>query len=195
MRVGVWGVAGVAFVSLLVPWGTGGQAEPQFTFLDLTSDQKAIGEWAVSLFDQAGLDLPPIDFVRHSTREPCQGRAGIASYDQGRGQIGLCTPHARGVEEFLFLHELAHTWDRHSLAQDRREAFLDLRGLAAWRSPDLPWEELGTEQAAEIIVWGLIDRPVRIVRIPQAGCSELRSGYMILTGRAPLHGYADQCRT
>jgi hypothetical protein len=55
------------------------------------------------------------------------------------------------------------------------------------------WHTYGAEQAAQIIVWGLIDRPIRIATIPDSSCVDLRTGYILLTGRRPLHGYKDLC--
>jgi hypothetical protein len=187
------GLVGLVLGSQPTSAGATREAGSRFTYVNLTSDQVRIARWAAGLFDRAGLDLPPIDFVRYTATDPCYGTAGTASYERGRGYIGICTPDAGGLEEFLFLHEMAHTWDHHSLSGARRQAFVELRGLAGWRSPDLEWEERGSEQAAEIMVWGLIDRPVWIVRIPDHSCAELRAGYVTLTGRGPLHGYTDLC--
>jgi hypothetical protein len=41
--------------------------------------------------------------------------------------------------------------------------------------------------------WGLIDRPIRIATIPDSSSVDLRTGYILLTGRPPLHGYTDLC--
>lgn len=168
-------------------------AEPALTFTRLTPGQIAMVGWAEDLFRQAGLVLPPIDFTRYPTADPCMGRSGIARYEHGRGRIGFCTQDSGPREQLLFLHEMAHAWDRRSLSDERRDAFRRLRGIAEWRSADLPWPDLGAEQAAEIITWGLMDRPVWIVTIPHTRCDELLAGFQTLTGRAPLHGYTDKC--
>jgi hypothetical protein len=55
------------------------------------------------------------------------------------------------------------------------------------------WHTYGAEQAAQIIVWGLIDRPIRIATIPDSSCADLRTGYILLTGRPPLDGNTDLC--
>jgi hypothetical protein len=80
------------------------------------------------------------------------------------------------------------------LTESRRAAFLRLRGLTEWRNDDPDrWHERGAEHAAEIMVWGLIDRPVRPVFIPDNTCADLLAGYVMLTGRSPLHGFTDRC--
>ena len=43
------------------------------------------------------------------------------------------------------------------------------------------------------MVWGLIDRPIRIVQIDDSSCDQLDDGFRALTGVPPLHGYRDLC--
>ena len=63
----------------------------------------------------------------------------------------------------MFLHELAHAWDRQSLTDERRAEFLRLRRLDASGATTTRsvWDERGAEHAAEVMVWGLMDRPYR----------------------------------
>ena len=94
----------------------------------------------------------------------------------------------------MILHEIAHSWASVSLTEERKTDFQQLRGWQHWRDYEAAaWHENGTEQAAEIMVWGLIDRPMAIVRIYQTTCSDLDAGYRTLTGTAPLHGFEDMC--
>jgi hypothetical protein len=61
-------------------------------------------------------------------------------------------------------------------------------------SQEAAWHESGSEQAAEMMVWGLFDRPVRIVTIiNEHSCNDLDAGYRAFTGQPPLHGYRDYC--
>jgi hypothetical protein len=166
---------------------------PSNTMTELSPAQVEVLEWALDLYAEAGLDLPPIDFVAHADHEPCEGFDGYHRVEGGRSTIHLCGPFERHLAEPLYLHELAHAWDVASLGDDRRQAFLELRGLDRWRSEARPWHELGAEQAAEILVWGLRDRPMRVARIAGTSCAELQAGYDVLTGEEPLHGYTDFC--
>ncbi len=94
----------------------------------------------------------------------------------------------------LVIHEIAHAWARHSLTDERRDAFQAVRGWEHWHDYEAAeWYENGTEQAAEIMVWGLLDQPIKIMRINDAGCDQLDAGYRALTGAAPLHGFTDRC--
>jgi hypothetical protein len=156
--------------------------------------QEALIEWAIGLYADAGLELPPLEFVHYPTREPCRGARGLYTGDRSPATIRICTPEAGPFAESLFLHEIAHAWDRYALTDRRRAAFLHLRDLEEWwDNGTAPWHTYGAEQAAQIIVWGLIDRPIRIATIPDSSCLELRAGYVLLTGRPPLHGYTDLC--
>lgn len=156
--------------------------------------QAALIEWTIGLYAEAGLELPPLEFVSYPTREPCRGARGLYAGGRSPATIRICMPEANRFAESLFLHEVAHAWDAYALPDRRREPFLELRDLEQWWDDGrAQWHMYGAEQAAQIIVWGLIDRPIRIATIPDASCADLRTGYVLLTGRSPLHGYTDMC--
>jgi hypothetical protein len=188
-------------VGLLLAVNLGGgeapaTASPSHTLTGFTAAQATTVDWALGLFDEAGLPLPGIDFVLHTTVEPCHGRRGWYSGEHARPVIRVCTHEGGRVPEPLILHEVAHAWDDHRLTDERRAAFLASRGLSRWWGDEREhWGEYGAEQAAETIVWGVIDRPVRASQIPPPydDCGHLWSAYFMLTGRAPLHGYTDRC--
>jgi hypothetical protein len=163
----------------------------------LTAEQEATVDWALGLFDQAGLPLPGVDFVLHTTVEPCHGRRGWYSGAEVRPVIHICTHEGGPIPELLILHELAHAWDDDVLTDGRRAVFLDWRGLTQWWGGEREhWGEYGAEQAAETIVWGVIDRPVSASQIPAPynECGHLLTAYLMLTGHPPLHGYTERCR-
>ena len=132
----------------------------------------------------AGLrDLPPLEVHLHGSREACNG--GLGLYYMNR--IDLCTkdssePYARKYA----LHEIAHAWAEANVDPEVMRRFMDVRGVAAWNDKRVPWKERGTEQAAEIITWGLgegeieppLSEPLRV-----EGAGRL---YDLLTGSAPI---------
>jgi hypothetical protein len=83
------------------------------------------------------------------------------------------------------LHEFAHAWTEHALTAAARERFLDLRGLDTWGDDEFPWEEQGSEQAAEIIAWALMDEDLQLTRFRDAGPAALSQAYAQLTGSRP----------
>jgi hypothetical protein len=66
-------------------------ASPSHTLTGFTAEQKATIAWALGLFEDAGLPLPGIDFVLHTTVEPCHGRRGWYSGAHDRPVIRICT--------------------------------------------------------------------------------------------------------
>ena len=160
--------------------------------VDLTAGQVPIAGWAMELFDAADLDLPAVTFIRFDSQEPCFGRRGAHIVEEGRSVIRICNEDTDRGAERVMLHELAHAWDRHELTEERRVDFMRLRHLRVWRSNDAEWEEKGAEQAAEVLVWGLIDWDFS-AQIPDNTCIELLRGYVTLTGRQPLHGFTGKC--
>jgi hypothetical protein len=192
IRTGV--AVALVLAALTIPLPHAASDAPAVTLTGLSAIEEADVRWAVGLFDQAGLRLPPIEVVRHRSVQPCSGRRAAHTWKDGRSTIHLCADDKPRPRRYRMLHEIAHAWDRQSLTEARRAAFLDLRGLDEWRNDDPErWHERGAEHAAEIMVWGLIDRPVRSVFIPDTTCAELRAGYEVLVGEPPLHGFTDRC--
>ena len=172
-----------------------GDTHQPVEFVDMPTEFVAAAAWATDLFDQAELDLPPLRFVYHGDRTgPCVGRPGLHHRLDGVNVIEICTTTITNPTKGLILHEAAHAWIDHHLTAERKAAFKELRGWTYWRDYDAAaWHENGTEQAAEIMVWGLIDRPLKMIRINGNTCDELDAGYRTLTGRSPLHGFRDAC--
>lgn len=115
----------------------------------------------------------------------------MAKQTESGALITLCAIEIGPAQEWAILHEIAHAWDYHSLDSGTRSAFLELRNHDAWREG--AWHERGAENAAEIIAWGLIDRPSKPVHIYGNSCEELEAGYETLTGQKALHGYTERC--
>ena len=163
--------------------------------VDMPAEFVELARWSVELFHEAGLELPPIRFTHHGDAlAPCAGREGLHRHIDGLSTIEICTTDAGRTTLWLVLHETAHAWAAHDLDEGRKAEFKTLRGWEHWRSFNtIPWHENGTEQAAEIIAWGLVDRPFGVVSIHDHSCDALDAGYRTLTGQAPLHGYRDHC--
>jgi hypothetical protein len=169
--------------------GPPGAEAAQVELVALPREFVAMAEWATDRFERAALELPPLRFVyHHGDRTPCRDRDGLHHPVDGINVIEICTTEPSFPTRVMILHETAHAWTDHALTSQRKAAFQDLRGWEYWRNyEDADWHENGTEQAAEIMVWGLIDRPIRIVRIFQNTCDQLNAGYRTLTGTAPLN--------
>ena len=170
-------------------------ADVAVVMVDMPDHLREMAEWAVDLFEQADLDLPTLRFVHHmGATEPCRGRAGLHHVVDDVSVIEICATEADRATRVMILHETAHAWAAHDLAPERKSDFQELRGWTHWRDYEAaPWHENGTEQAAEIMVWGLIDEPLGMARIYQTTCSDLEAGYRALTGTAPLNGLRDLC--
>ena len=182
---------------VLVPRDTAASASPPTPSIELvgmTADEEAAARHDVALFAEAGLPLPPLTINRHHDRVACNGHEGLHHEFGNRSVIDICTTESGVWEARTILHELGHAWAFHFLTRRHQLAFQALRGWRYWLNYDeAAWEDNGAEQAAEIILWGLSDHAVSVVRIDQRTCSELHAGYVALTGVEPLHGYTTYC--
>lgn len=157
------------------------------------SDDEEAVDWARDRYREARLSLPPIRVSFHSNSDPCNGAQGGHLIEDGVSRVLICISEPGPSRELkvkrTLLHEFAHAWDAHFLTQDVREEFVELRDLEGW-SFELPYEERGSEHAAETITWGLMDRPILFGSFDAATPWEVQfNGYVTLTGIEPPHGY------
>ncbi len=141
-------------------------------------------DWAIKRYRAAGLQMPAIDVYFHRGSEGCGGYLGFTK----NGRVDLCIRLAmEGQPQRIVLHELAHAWAEVELDEETRNAFLELRALGGWNVTADDHKDRGTEQAAEIIAWGLGDgSPTPLIsgdRDPAA----LADGFRLLTGAEPLN--------
>ncbi|MDJ0925660.1 MAG: hypothetical protein QNJ77_13985 [Acidimicrobiia bacterium] len=158
------------------------------TMTNLTVGQEEMVNHSLTLFDDAGLRLPGIDFVGHTDNTACNGKDGIAIRHPQRTEVRLCSEETNLWQKRILIHEMAHAWDHHTLHQDERDELMATRStIDGWR--DGEWHERGAEHTAEIITWGIIDQPLNITTIEENSCQELRAGYLTLTGSHPTQGH------
>lgn len=146
-------------------------------------ERRELIEWAVNRYRAAGLDVPSVDVYFHAEPAGCRGNLG---YTRGQ-RIDFCVRLAMEPgPQRIVLHELAHVWAEAHLTDDARSAFIEMRGAATWNDLAFPWKDRGTEQAAEIIAWGLGDGSMSPMVHGDLDPSSLAEGFRMLTGAEPL---------
>jgi hypothetical protein len=98
-----------------------------------------------------------------------------------------CTGY-RFAARVTVLHELAHAWEAATLDEAARAAELRRSGLETWMGASVPWAERGGERTAEIVMWGLLDHPVPLIRLGDPTCERLVAEFRLLTGSDPICG-------
>jgi hypothetical protein len=134
-------------------------------------------ERALAAFDGAGLKLPDLGIYVYPTPDGCGGLGGLYERQGSKDRVSVCSRTRRA---FAILHEFAHAWEAHAVSDTTRQQFLEMKGLAKWRSSEVAWAERGMEQAAETIATGLLDRPYPNLHVP--AIDELEASYQLLTG-------------
>jgi hypothetical protein len=147
------------------------------------AEERAI-DWSIRRYREAGLDgMPDLEVYLHRSHDACNG--GIGLYHGGR--IDLCTEDSSEPYQRKFaLHEMAHAWTEANVDTAVLERFMDIRGIAAWNDRSLDWKERGTEQAAEIITWGLGEGQISPLLPEATEAPTLVRLYELLTGREPI---------
>jgi hypothetical protein len=147
------------------------------------AEERAI-DWSIRRYREAGLGgMPDLEVYLHLSHDPCDG--GIGLYHAGR--IDLCTDDSSEPYQRKFaLHEMAHAWTEANVDTAVLDRFMDIRGIAAWNDRSFDWKERGTEQAAEIITWGLGEGQISPLLPEATDAPTLARLYELLTGREPI---------
>lgn len=144
-------------------------------------------DWGLQRYRTAGLQMPAIDVYFHDDDGGCGGYLGFTK----NGRVDLCIRLAmEGHPQRILLHELAHAWAEVELDDETRNAFLELRGLGGWNVTADEHKDRGTEQAAEIIAWGLGESSPQPFITGETTPAALADGFRLLTGVEPLNGAA-----
>jgi hypothetical protein len=148
-----------------------------------TKADAALTDWALSRFQQAGLELPPLAVAFHDSKQPCEGYVGLyRSGDTPRVDIcGFNWDRFLITPKKTLLHELAHAWAGANLSEEAKERFVRFRHLPTWGDDRFPWGEQGSEQAAEIIAWALLDEELVMAHIQNTDPQRLARAYELLT--------------
>jgi hypothetical protein len=152
--------------------------------------------FALGRFERQGLDLSDVRVEFRASPLHCNGKTGY--YTIETGVVTMCSR-----DEKTLFHELGHHWAYSNLSADDMYAFSHEMGVEEWNDPSRPWDQRGTELAAEIIAWALMERapiirfregthygssePVfRLLTLPDATALDLYHGFVVLTGMEPL---------
>jgi hypothetical protein len=146
-------------------------------------EERAI-DWSIRRYREAGLGgIPDLEVYLHRSHDACNGGLGLFY----AGRIDLCTEDSSEPYQRKFaLHEMAHAWTEANVETAVLERFMDIRGVAAWNDRSFDWKERGTEQAAEIITWGLGEGQISPLLPEATDAPTLARLYELLTGREPI---------
>ena len=148
--------------------------------------QKRAIDWSIRRYREAGLDgMPDLEVYVHRSHEGCNG--GLGLYHAGR--IDLCTKESSGPYQRKWaLHEMAHGWIETNVDGAVLNRFMVIRGIAAWNDRSYDWKQRGTEQAAEIVTWGLGEGEIAPLLPETTDPETLARLYRLLTARDPING-------
>jgi hypothetical protein len=146
--------------------------------------QEQAVDWALRRYRLAGLDgMPSLDVYLHRSHGACN--QGIGLYHAGR--IDLCTKTSSEPYQRKFaLHEMAHAWTESNVEPAILDRFMQIRGIATWNDRSYDWKERGTEQAAEIVTWGVGEGEIAPLLPETVDVRTLAGLYRLLTGREPI---------
>lgn len=174
----------------------------EITIVNGTAELERLLEWGLDRFAAVDLALPRLASVTFAPVPACGLAPGLVTEaERAESDLVLCTDayaaclpdratctEFRATDQLGLLHELGHAWLVDNIDDQAQNDFMAFNGLSSWRGGDLPWHRRGAEQAAEIMAWGLMDEPIKLLRIGDPPCADIAAGYTLLTGNASPHG-------
>jgi hypothetical protein len=174
----------IVAAAILGSQGPAPTAQRPLTIHGATAGEERAIDWSIRRYREAGLDgMPDLEVYLHRSQDQCNG--GIGYYLAGR--IDLCTKASSEPYQRKFaLHEMAHGWIEANVDTATLDRFMDDRGIAAWNDRSFDWKDRGTEQAAEIVTWGLGEGEIAPLLPEIPDTATLSRLYELLTGREPI---------
>jgi hypothetical protein len=160
--------------------------------------------WALERFDAARLPRPSLAAVTFAPGTGrCLGISGTVTAGPEGSEVLLCLDDAEVCADarcatfrigarMTVLHELAHVWEAEQLRPEDRDRYLARTGLTTWMGAGAPWSHRGAERSAEVLMWGLLDRDIPLVRLGEPSRQELVTEFRQLTGVEPLVALASR---
>jgi hypothetical protein len=163
-----------------------------------TEGLAAAVRWALHRYELAGLPIPEpqsITFTEYS--DFCDLGPGRTRRTKQGWHLYFCfceedicpnddyTSFAL-IPQHVVLHELAHVWLNANLTNETRTNFMAAVELDVWVDNTVEWHEQAGEYSAEVVAWGLFDRPLILPKFGSPEQAELHFLFELLTGQKPL---------
>lgn len=146
------------------------------TITGADADTRTMIEELIDMYAAAGLELPALRINVHATNEGCDGHQGLYRKGGDLYRIDICTVHPTTVA-----HELAHAWERHTVAESTRTEFMARVGGSKWNDQEAAHPVRAIERAADVIAWGIQEQPIQ--RLLASHHAEELEQFEMLTGR------------
>lgn len=171
------------------------------TIVNGTPELESLLEWGLDRFALSGLATPRLASVTFGPIPACASAPGRVTETQDDSlDLVLCTDvyaaclpdrasctEFRSSDQLALLHELGHAWLIDNVDDQIQAEFLAVHGLSFWRDAAAPWHQRGVERAAETIAWGMLEERIELVRISNPPCTDIATGYELLTGTVSPH--------
>jgi len=162
-----------------------------------TPEREALVVWSFERFGALGLAAPEIDKIIFEPSRLCAELTGLTRQGAAGNTVYHCvheiTCDSSSCDRFTnlaklsMLHELAHPWLEANIDPQRRQTFLDLTNTVSWNDESADWDERGVEWAAEILAWGVLDRPMELLRLGFPSCDLRFNAFRILVKEEPVN--------
>ena len=167
--------------------------------LPLSHAEAGVFAEAERLFATIGLELPA-DLVLsfHESEPDCDGNLGLSSRENGVPRVRVCwSDENPDLEAELqlraLIHELTHAWTNEYVDDVTKALFVKFTESGSWSDRSTAWEDRGTERAAELMSWALLDAPILFTDFEGISCFSWAVAFELLTGSAAPTTISGRC--
>lgn len=134
------------------------------------------------------IQTPPLVSF-HVSLDACAGNLAYWRNEDGIDHVRICWTHEDPAVEAIvqtqaLTHEFGHAWVYENTDRATRAAFVEATNSASWADRADDWNVRGTERAADLIVWAILDPGALFVDFSGEPCSTWVDAFELLTGQA-----------
>ena len=122
----------------------------------------------------------------HESDADCDGNLGLSSRENGLPRLRVClsdeNPDVEAQSQLRALvHELTHAWTNENVDAATKALFVKFTESGSWRDRSTAWADRGTERAAEVMSWALLDAPILFTDFEGISCYSWAVAFELLT--------------
>ncbi len=171
-----WTLAAFAFLGATAT-ATASSNDHAIDVVGGTIGQREMVATEIGRYASAGLELPGLEVHIFEDKSGCGGHHGVFIKAPDRWRINLCD-----AREIVIRHEVGHAWAAHNLTAQERDAYVTHWGFESWNAQGTAWRNRGSEDAADVLAWGLDPQPISGSLLPDGPLAKRAEAFQMLTG-------------
>ena len=176
-RIALWTLAAILVFGLTATALASRVGPAEVRVVGGTVSQRATVTAEVGRYVSAGLELPGLEIHIYDNRDGCGGNDGVFVKAEEGWRINICD-----TREMVVRHEVGHAWAAHNLTAQETDAYTTHWGFGSWNARGTAWSDRGSEDAANVLAWGLDPQTISGALLPDGPLAKRAEAFQMLTG-------------